>query len=1013
VRHAARVACAALRVVVALAILVSSRPARADGDPDLDWWTIETAHFRVTYPRSVEPVAARVAALAETVHGRLRDALGYSPKNLTEIVLTDDSDSANGSATALPFNTIRLFVTAPEDLSPLGDYDDWYLDLVTHEYTHILHTDNISGVPAIVNAIIGKTLAPNQVQPRWLLEGLAVVNESRYSSAGRMRSALFDMYLRADVLADNVAGLDQMSSNALRWPQGNLWYLYGSRFLGWITDVYGPNTMRAVSADYGATVAPWGINRAIRRVTGRTYEELFDGWKDHIRRRYADQVKTIEQRGLREGRRLTYHGRNVFSPRFVPPVARRRKGVEELVFFRDDFDDRPGVYRAALPAAARAFGGDAGPRSAPREELVARAAGGVSPCFTPSGGLVFTSASWWRNVYLRNDLFALPPKETAPGGEEPWRRRLTAGLRVQGPDVSPDGRRVVFTVNGKGTSYLEIADLEAEGTLARRHDLVPSARFEQAYTPRFSPDGRLVAYSAWTAGGFRDIRVVEVATGAFREVTHDRALDLEPAWSPDGKTLYFVSDRSGIYNVYAFDLATAALRQVTNVRVGAFSPDVSPDGKTLAYVGYTTEGYDLYVMPLEPERFLSAPPPPTDRPDPPTEPSDVPLRRTRYNPLLTVAPRAFSFAYKPGYFGGNALTLSARGADVVGHHAVGGSVTVDSAAPEPAFGFDYTYGRLPVDLTLRFSHSLGPRSGYQANGQRLDYVEYQNGLTSGVSYTLNNDFSQHAFGLSYTASSFRADLPSVGTLDPYAAVYGKPPAGIMGIVHAGYSYSNVEGNFDAAGYPRGVALGIGVDFADTATGSTYTLRAFSASLTGYAEMPWPGHHTLAARTSGAVAAGSYPERSPYYVGGYDLQNHGLVDTVTSGIYNGAFVLRGYPAGAYAGSEYLLQTFEYRVPVVQPDHGLSTLPVYLRRIDANLFLDWGGAFNKLRVDQFALFDQGALLNSRQFHTAVGGELWIGTTLGYALPTQFRLGYARGFSVEAIPGGQWYFIAAGAF
>jgi hypothetical protein len=1009
-RRAAR---AAVGLLASSIVLASARPARADGDPALAWWTIETPHFRITYPRPIEPVADRIAAIAETVHARLRDALEYSPRQRTEIVLTDDSDSANGSATALPYNTIRLYVTAPDDLSPLGDYDDWYLELVTHEYTHILHTDNVSGLPALANAIVGKTFAPNQVQPRWILEGLAVVNESRHTSAGRLRSTLFDMYLRADVLEDHVAGLDQISSNAMRWPQGNLWYLYGSRFLGWITDVYGPNTMRAVAADYGANPIPWSINRSIRRATGRTYEELYDGWKDHLRRRYGAQVKSAEARGLREGRRLTHHGRTVFSPRFVPAVARANPGAEEIVYYRDDYDTRGGLWRFSLAPQAIAFGGDIGPKSAPREALFVRTAGDASATFTPAGGVLFTSTEYWKNVYPRSELFALPPRTDAPNGEESSRSQLTRGLRVTAPDVSPDGRRVVFVVNDRGTTFLEIADLTAEGTLAHRHDLVPSARYEQAYTPRFSPDGRSVAYSVWTAGGYRDVRLVDVATGSFRDLTHDRAQDIEPVFSPDGKTLYFVSDRSGIHNVYAYDLATGALAQVTNVRTGAFSPDVSADGKTLVYVGYTSVGYDLFAMPLDPARFLSAPPPPADRPDPPTEPGPFASTRHPYSPLQTVAPRAFSFTYKPGYFGDNALTLLAKGADVVGHHAVGAQVTIDRAAPGPAFSFDYAFGRLPVDLTARFSHSLAPRTGWKVQGKSLDYTEYQNGLTTGVSYTKNGPFSQHSFGLSYTASSFTTDLPSSGKLDPYSAVYGKPPQGLMGIVHVGYSFSNADGGFEAAGPPRGVTLGLGVDFADVATGSTHTLRSVNASLTGYLEMPWPGHHTIAARTSGAIAAGSYPERSPYYVGGYDFERTSLLDTITTGIYSGAFVLRGYPASSYTGSEYFLQTFEYRAPILRPDHGLSTLPIYLRRIDANLFLDWGGAFSKLDTGQFALFSNGALLDSKQLHTAVGGELWLGSTLGYGISTQFRLGYARGFSVEAVPGGQAYFIAAGAF
>src|SRR5262245_44768523 len=101
-------------IVIAFVALLVARPARADGDPDLEWWTIETDHFRVNYPRQLEPVAARVAALAETIQGRVAEALAYKAKTRTEIVITDDTDTANGSASAVPYNTIRLFVTAPD-----------------------------------------------------------------------------------------------------------------------------------------------------------------------------------------------------------------------------------------------------------------------------------------------------------------------------------------------------------------------------------------------------------------------------------------------------------------------------------------------------------------------------------------------------------------------------------------------------------------------------------------------------------------------------------------------------------------------------------------------------------------------------------------------------------------------------------------------------------------------------------------------------------------------------------
>ncbi|MDB5218248.1 MAG: tolB protein precursor, partial [Myxococcaceae bacterium] len=200
--RAMRRLCTTVVALLAIAFVLLGAPpaARASSDPDLAWYTITTPHFRITYHSGLDQIAQHVANVAESIYGNMSLAVGWVPGELTEISLVDVNESANGSAGALPYNAIRLLVTAPEDMSPLGDVDDWYLELVTHEYTHILHTDHIRGLPAIVNAVLGKTLAPNQVQPRWILEGLGVYEESARTSAGRVRNSQWEMWMRADVL---------------------------------------------------------------------------------------------------------------------------------------------------------------------------------------------------------------------------------------------------------------------------------------------------------------------------------------------------------------------------------------------------------------------------------------------------------------------------------------------------------------------------------------------------------------------------------------------------------------------------------------------------------------------------------------------------------------------------------------------------------------------------------------------------------------------------------------------
>ncbi|AKT36614.1 uncharacterized protein CMC5_007340 [Chondromyces crocatus] len=979
-----------------------ARAAHAANDPDLDWWTYETAHFRVHHPRELAPIAERIARLSEGIYSRVSSALGNRPDRV-EMVIVDNTDDANGFARAVPYNQITLFVTAPDDLSTLSDYDDWYLGLQTHEFTHVAHIDNISGIPAIINAILGKTYSPNQLQPRWIIEGLAVVHESRHSSGGRMRSSLFDMFLRADVLEGRIASLDQVSSVPFRWPQGNVWYLYGSRFLGWISDVYGRDTMRAVSADYGAALLPWGINRAIRRATGKTYVELYDGWKAHLRRLYQEQITEVQRRGLREGVRLTHHGMTVHYPRFVPSSA-RVTGEDEVIYYRADGDARSGLYRLSLPASSS--------RGATHEVLVARTNGSSSAAFSPDGDLVFSSTVPWKTFYHRSELISLPRDETAPTGLESVRRQLTRGLRAAYPDVSPDGRYITYCTNDRGTRYLQLARIGPDGELLDRRTLVSSAQFDQAYTPRFSPDGKSLAYSVWTAGGYRDIRLVDVMSGEVHQVTRDRAVDMTPVWAPDGRTLYFASDRTGISNIYAYDVSTAELQQVTNVRTGAFQPAVSPDGKTLVYVGYTSAGYDLYRMPLDAAQFLPALRAPEERPDPLPEPASVAMVRKRYNPLTTIAPRAYTLGTQPGKFGGTAVRLEAMGYDAVGNHSIEAVLTAETAAPAPDFLLSYTYGRLPVDLSLRLSQTMSPRGDYRISGEQRPYVERTSGLGASVGFPIRSEFVGQNMSVSFTSATSSASLPVRGDLDPYESRTILPDRGQVNVLRLGYSLSTTEGGYRTAGATRGISFSTALEYIGPATGTRYETYALSSGLTGYLSMPWPGHHTVALRVAGAVSGGSYPRGSTYVVGGYQAEQL-AVDNLLSSIFNNTFTLRGYEAGAFAGRAYFTQTVEYRAPLIQPDLGLSTLPIYLRRIDAALFMDYGGAFDRFDFDSLRLFHKGSLLYSPQLHTSVGGELWLNLNLGYVISSQFRLGYARGFSEGALEGGQFYFVSTNAF
>jgi len=157
-------------------------------------------------------------------------------------------------------------------------------------------------------------------------------------------------------------------------------------------------------------------------------------------------------------------------------------------------------------------------------------------------------------------------------------------------------------------------------------------------------------------------------------------------------------------------------------------------------------------------------------------------------------------------------------------------------------------------------------------------------------------------------------------------------------------------------------------------------------------MPWLAHHSLAFHAGAGTSGGAFPGRGAFFIGGFTERP--IVDTVRNLLIQGGITLRGYPPVTIAGRSYTLANLEYRFPILNIDRGSSTLPIFINRINGNVFFDYGSAFDAFR--------------DAMFKSGVGAELWFDSTLGYIAPFTFRLGYARGLASLGID--KTYFVAA---
>jgi hypothetical protein len=932
----------------------------------------------------LESQAQRTAQVAEQLERRLVQWLGSPPRERTEIVLADTADSSNGFANVLPYSAITLYITAPDDLSVLNDYDDWLPTLVAHEQTHIEHLNIVSGLPALVSNILGKQTAPNQLQPHWLLEGLAVYAESRLSGGGRLRSSLFDMYLRADVLENNFAPIDQITHVPRRWPGATLWYLYGSKFVEFIANTYGESVFATMAADTGDDVIPFAVNRPVFRATGRTYIELYSAFKAAAEQRYREQMVAVDARGRREGRRLTFHGRVANSPRFVPEKCWGSFGIagSGVVYFRDDGHDSAGFTLLAMPGGQHSSSG----------ALIARSNGG-SASFTSQCDLLLQSSAPSQRLYYFNDLFLQRRGTRSPRGWESGRLRLTTGRRARDPDVSHDGRQVVYVTDRAGTTTLRIADYVAEGRLENERALVLSSRDEQVFTPRFSPDGRYVAYGVWTRGGYRDLRLLDRYSNATIAFWKDRSIDQEPSWSPDGRWLFFSSDRSGISNIYALELATRQLSQITNVVTGAFMPEVSPDGRELVYVGYGSGGFDLYAIQLDLNHWLQPLQSTTSRNDQTFFDRKSALTPTSYNPLPTLRPRALLLDYKSDS-SGQRLIASVQGGDVVGLHALSASAVLDSNNAQPDLYTSYTYLGYKQALFTNVSRTTDPNAFFRYGQSSQSVRRVRTSASTGVQFPLSGEFFSQSVSIAYAATHLDARLPTGTAADPYAPVPVEPYRGFLSSVRLNYQFSNVEQYLYSVSAERGISVSLALERADQHLGSQLEGSSAMARVFSYHPVPWARHHVLAMGTT--IAASDGPAEGGYSLGGY--QDSPLLTSILNGVAQSRSTLRGYPAGQFQGTHLLLLQTEYRFPVLWVDRGLLTLPAFLRGVSASFGADYGGAFSD--------YDNQHLWQSLRLGLAA--ELWTYLTFGYGLDVQLALGYAKGTGSGAIPGGTSYLV-----
>ena len=158
---------------------------------------------------------------------------------------------------------------------------------------------------------------------------------------------------------------------------------------------------------------------------------------------------------------------------------------------------------------------------------------------------------------------------------------------------SPDGKRIVFASTRSGNSQIWVCDSDGSNPLQ-----LTSFGGGLTGTPRWSPDGRQIAFDSEAEEGHGEVYVVNAEGGKPRRLTTATGTsnNYVPSWSRDGKWIYFASDRNEAWQIWKMPAQGGQAVQVTTK--GGFAAFESPDGQTLYYAkGQNAAG--LWKLPLQ------------------------------------------------------------------------------------------------------------------------------------------------------------------------------------------------------------------------------------------------------------------------------------------------------------------------------------------------------------------------------------------------------------------------------
>ncbi len=625
-----------LRNAVPAAVLVAALAASPTAEakfvspynhPNLDWYSIETEHFVVHYPKSkdandphfldTEWTAKKAAKVSEEMWPRMCGEFNWFLKEKIHIVLLNQSDELEGF-TIPNWDWIEVSANPGADFYRQRGRMDWLPDVLVHEFAHVVSLKanatlaegtqavSIGGLysDGVRDAESGAEVNIMDSDPFYWTEGGAEYwsDEAGYNWWTPSR----DMHIRTTVLEDRLLSYDEWQTRvqSMRWGDGERGYQQGYSFALYLRQRFGNQTYQQFAIENSKGWNPdWNV--VIERVTGVAAETLYNDWVAYITKKYKDQYAAVKAEGEVVGQEL---GWKALDWEYEDPSGRdafydlrwkRKKGFtnDDLARIeREKAKEKTGTW--SLVPKMSADGKWLGVNSrgliavgqVPESEIPALKGNydtdaGVLQKKDYTSTLVPADFMYaWDFVPGTDSVVVVMPEDSARTGVQ-----QVTGVKPELDGYNwkslwvipiPQGEKKDGNVTFQGAKPDKVLGREVLFSAEQWKTAKKIPNTLRGIEPAVSPDGKRVAYLEYSDG---TLNLVSIALDGSdkKKLTNfnDGTWMQRPAWSPDSSKIVVPVFRNYQQDLYIVDAASGAAEPINVDRWEDQDPYWAKDGK--------------------------------------------------------------------------------------------------------------------------------------------------------------------------------------------------------------------------------------------------------------------------------------------------------------------------------------------------------------------------------------------------------------------------------------------------